>query len=382
MLLHPKPVRTYLTLVFFLCSAFALSHGRVASAAGLLDTINNNLASDTSGFFAGSFLIADALFGFVAFFVIITTLANYVGEHRTGSGLGVLLLRTILSIGFPFAFLKAAETFLPNWLAVALSFGQTITSQPLLSDPDSVFGEGANLAKTMLVAVGQVMLNNARNSGLNVGQAVVYLLMAVVAIFGAVVLLVTFSMLAVEMLVAFAQGYIAISIGAFQLGWSASKATNSFAASYWGLVMNSIIRIIVTMAVIAIGMKETGTWVTQITAAGALDPTKFGSSILTLLQIPMMGVVFLFLAIKVTALATSQLSGQPAFSATSAAAGRAGSVVGGAAGMMAGGIGGGIAGGAMGGLRGGITGAVGGAYSGSQNGGSVGRRQASNVRNS
>jgi len=326
---HPKKMRLIFCLLSFVFAYAKLSGGHQAKADGLLNTINNNIAKDTSTFFAGGIALADALFGMVSFFVICTTLLNYLAEHRTGSGIGRVLLSTVMRLGIPYFFLKVSELLLPQWLSIATTWSQDITGNAL-AQPDTVATEGFTLAKSMLIDVGQKILNGANSTGFNVGTALEDLLMASVSIFGAIILLVTFTLLATEILIAQVQGYITISVGSFQLGFSASPRTSSWASAYYGMVMRVIVRLIIITAIITIGMNETSTWIQQIKSLGALDPNQFGSSIFTLLQIPMMGVIFLTITVVVTNIADAALSGQPIMSAGTAvlrSAERAGSMM-------------------------------------------------------
>lgn len=244
-------------------------------------------------------------------------LANYLGEYRTFSGCGHTVLRLVLQIALPWSFLKIAETLLSQWSTVATNVGSYIIgAQDMNMTPDGIFKTGAGLAGEMLSHVAQTAF--AKVTFLNfTSGGVPYIIVGILAIIGALILLVTFTLLAVEMLVAFAQGYISLSSGAFNLGWSASKTTSPFAMAYWGLILGAITRIIVTMAVIGIGLTETRDWMTQLHNLEAINPDLLGSNILALLQVPMLGIALLYVATKVTDFASAQLSGRPVTSASS-----------------------------------------------------------------
>ena len=400
---NPLKTRGIVSAVFVLFATLSFAHGAGAAGncsatAGLLNTINNDLCNQGQNFFQNAIPVGDSIFGAVAFIAIVVTLGAYMFEHKSTAGALPYLLRTLFVVAIPWAILKFSETVLPAWFGTALSLGNTITGQNISPNPDSIFTTGAGLAYQMIASVANVLLHDATQQGINVGGALVDVLTALVAIIGALILLITFTLLAVEMLVAFCQGYISLSIGVFQLGWSASNATSSFATAYWGLVSSAITRIIVTMSIIGIALTEAKNWIVTIQNMQILDPAKGnGPNIISLLQIPLLGVALLFLVVKVTEFASAQLTGRPVYSAGAAGAVGAGRAVGGAAGMMGGAMGGGVAGGVAGAVRGaasggsiesamhgGLSGAMGGAAraggAGAKRGASAGGKAGASVR--
>jgi hypothetical protein len=287
---------------------------------------------------------------------VLVTQADYLAEYKTLSGAGRVILKVILMIWLPFTILQGAEVILPGWYNMALRLGQTLTGVPVAPNPDGVWTMGANLAKAMLTTAGQKIYVDAMAQGMNIAGIVMDLVLLLVAIFAAVVLFVTFTMLAVELLVALAQGYIGLSVGAYQLGWSAARATSGYAMAYWGLVQAVFTRIFVIMAIIAVGMKEGNTWIGEINNLGLFNNgSQFANNILTMLQIPLLGVAFYLLASKVTDLAVAQLTGRPAMSGADMAGQAAGGFAGG---MMTGSDAGRVTGlsGAAGALRGAMSG--------------------------
>lgn len=360
MLTRPKATRGL--VVAALIVAVAVGFHQPAQSDTLLNTLNDGLRNDTATFFTGSFFVANSIFGVVGTIIVLITLAEYLTEHKTVAGMGRVFLKIILMIMIPWAILQMAQLVLPGWYNTALNLGTTITGQNIAPNPDGVFATGADLARQMLTVVGQKLYNDAIHQGLNVVAAMTDLLLLLVAIVAAMILFVSFTLLAVEILVAFAQGYISIAVGAYQLGWSAAKATSGYAAAYWGLVMAAFSRIFITMAIIGVGLIEAHKWIAQIQAMGVVtDVNGFATNILTMLQIPLLGVAFLFLTTKVTDHAMAHLSGRPAY------AGGAG-VQGGIGGSVQGAISGGASGGPAGAIAGGATGGMRGAMSGSHAG--------------
>jgi hypothetical protein len=318
---EPTKMRLFLAALFILIMSFA-SHAAASAQAmsgnGLLNGLYNHIAGDTTPFFANSFNIADMIFGGVGTMAVMISLANYLGEYRTFSGCGHTVLRLVLQIALPWTFLKIAENVLSLWSTVATNVGSYIIgAQDMNLTPDGIFKTGAGLAGAMLKHVAQSAFGNALARGINLNAGMPYWITGILAVFCALILFVTFTLLAVEMLVAFAQGYISLSVGAFNLGWSASKATSPFAMAYWGLVQSAMTRIIITMSIIGIGLTEARDWITQLNNLEVMNPDLLGSNILALLQIPMLGVALLYIATQVTNFASAQLSGRPVMSANS-----------------------------------------------------------------
>jgi len=338
-----------------------------ANGDTLLNTLNDGLRNDTGQFFPGSFLVMNSIFGAIATLVVMITLAEYLTVYRSVAGIGRVFLRIILMILVPWGVLQVAQQALPTWYNLALSLGNTITGLPIAPNPDGVFSMGATLARQMLTVVGQKLYADALSSGLNFAQAGVDLLLLAVAVLAALILFVSFSLLAVELLVAFAQGYIGMAVGAYQLGFSAAQATSGYATAYWGLVLSVFTRIFVTQAIIGIGLIEATKWVAQINKMGVVtDVNGFATSLITMLQIPLLGVAFFYLTTKVTDHAMAQLTGRPAYSG-------AGGVHNVAQGAMGGSVQGAIAGAMAGGPVGAVSGAMGGGMRGAMSGSSASR---------
>lgn len=359
---NPLRTRAVVSALFVVFAALSYAHGAQAAGncsatAGVLNTINNDLCTQGQNFFTGAIPIGDAIFAAVATISIGTAFVAYLFEFKSLSGALQKIVSVLFVIAIPWAILKFAETVLPGWFNVALALGNTITGENISPNPDAIFTTGAQLAGQMMTSVADILLHDATTHNLNIAMALVDVVAAVVAILGALILLITFTLLAVEMLVAFCQGYISLSIGVFQLGWSASGATANLATAYWGLVSSAITRIIVTMSIIGIALTEAHRWIAQIQRMQVLDPAKGNApNLLALLQIPLLGIALLFLVVKVTEFASAQLTGRPVYSAGAAGAVGAGRAVGGAAGAMGGAIGGGLSGGVAGAVRGAVSG--------------------------
>jgi hypothetical protein len=392
LLKNPRTLRMPLAAAFIVIAGL-FSRANAASAQtapgnGFLNGILNHLASDTMPFFANSFAVADTIFSAVGTMVVILSLASYLTHHRTLSGYGPKFLDLIFKIAIPWTFLRISEQTLTAWSTVSTNVGSYIIgASSMNATPDGIFKTGAALAREMIMNVAQNMFIEARDKGINVSAALVYVCVAFIAIFGGIVLFITFTMLAVEMLSAFAQGYISLSVGAFQLGWSASSATSNFASAYWGLVQSVITRIIVTMAIIGISLNESRDWIAQLHSLETVQPDLLAQNIYALLQIPCLGVGMLYLTTKVTDFAAAQLSGRPILSGSGAVMAAnptlgsiGGAAIGGAFGAASGAVSGAVngfvqsGGNSVASAGSAATGAVGGAFSGAANGAHTGRK--------
>ncbi len=126
----------------------------------------------------------------------------------------------------------------------------------------------------------------------------------------AIGILACFAILTGELLLAFAQAYITISIGAVQLGWSGAGGTKSFAEAYWAGVMASIFRIIVIVAMCALIVNAANGWVTKLdTLTNPKDTLASWFGLLTVI------VAVTFVTTKVADLAGNIFNGRPTLSA-------------------------------------------------------------------
>lgn len=138
------------------------------------------------------------------------------------------------------------------------------------------------------------------------------MILIVVGFLAAAFIVIMFTIIATELLFAFAQAYVTAAIGAVQLGWSAAEGTSSWASAYWSAIMASFIRLTVTYAVVAVGQKITANWESTLLSS---NPSNI---LMTLFLLVGSSLGYMLIVGKMTTFATNLLTGHPVASAQGA----------------------------------------------------------------
>ncbi len=290
----------------------AIHHGARASE---LNDLQATFAADSAAWLASSLLIADGVFAAVLACSFVVTIVSYLGRNHNIEGVGRELTLQFGFAAIPFLLLQAAHTFLPDLLTFSTGLGTRITGQTI-SGPGAVMALGVKIAGQIMNVAGApvrafdanppTVLNPTSGWG-DLGAGLIGFLPAIVV---AVLILVCFAILTGELLLAFAQAYITIAVGACQLGWSGAGGTKAFAEAYWAGVMATIFRLIVIIAMCALIVYAANGWSTKL--ATLTNPKDALSSWFALLGVVL---VVTFVTTKIADLAGNMFSGRPTLSA-------------------------------------------------------------------
>src|SRR6266478_9061901 len=209
-------------------------------------------------------------------------------------GLGVLssLLRQVLAIGFFYALLLNGGAWIP---AIIQGFSRAGARASGVADlsPTGVFDQGLALANQILNAV----------EGLGLLEGV---FPSLVAALTALVVVVSFAIIAAQLVVALVESFIVIGAGVLFVGFSGARWTKFLTERYLSYVASISVKLFVLYLIMGVGMGIAARWVSVLNRGG-FSPIPFfyvmGGSL-----------VFLFLTWHIPSVAAAMMVGSVHFS--------------------------------------------------------------------
>jgi type IV secretion system protein TrbL len=254
-------------------------------------TILNDIVRDyesISGAWTNTLLpIAQAVFWTLVAIELIWSAIWWVVDREDGLGVITALLRKVLAVGFFYALLING----PTWIrAVIDGFTQAGASASGLTDlsPSGVFDQGLALANKILNSV----------EGLGILEGI---FPSLVAVFTALVVVVSFAIIAAQLLVALVESFVVIGAGILFVGFSGSRWTKFFTERYLSYLASVGVKLLVLYLIMGVGMSIAARWV-PILERGGFSPIPFfyvmGGSL-----------VFLFLTWHIPSVASAMMVG-------------------------------------------------------------------------
>jgi type IV secretion system protein TrbL len=253
----------------------------------ILNDIVRDYESITAAWFASLFPIAQAVFWTLVLIELIWSAVWWVVDREDGLGVIAALLRKVLAVGFFYALLLNGGT----WIRAAIQgFSQAGSTASGLADlsPTGVFDQGLALANKILNAV----------EGLGILEAV---FPSIVAALSAFVVVVSFAIIAAQLLVALVESFIVIGAGILFVGFSGARWTKFFTERYLSYVASVGVKLFVLYLIMGVGTSIAARWVSVIDRGG-FSPIPFfyvmGGSL-----------VFLFLTWHIPSVASAMMVG-------------------------------------------------------------------------
>jgi hypothetical protein len=300
------------------------------TSAGLLNDINDTFQGTTAGWLNNALNVADALFGSIMFLFIVFVLAKAGAKTMTGEQhFGTVLWplgEMVLFLITPLVLLKiVARDVLPNLITDAAQISGMVTGSAAQLAPDDIFDIGLGKAGELLHATVAPLIAKLGTGAGGTGVLGIFSMPelatagyeAVVGVIVFLVMIVVFALIACEVLAVYLDVYIAIAIGAINLGWMASKGTSHMANPFLAAVWSAVLRLIVVFSFVALVANLLNGW--AITAQAA-DPAKFMKVAGELLAASL---VALYMTIRLGRMADKVSGGAAAFSGTEALIGTA-----------------------------------------------------------
>lgn len=281
----------------------------------ILDGIVSSYESASAGWMAPMLAYANRLFALLLAIDLAVTGTKYVLEKDDTKSLIAALANKILGVGFFYALLLFAPTWIPAIMNSFRDAGEAVGGISEIS-PSSVFAMGLKFVLLIFKSV----------SDLDMWDAVGVVLAAIPA---AVFIIIAFVVVAGQLLVTLIESYFVISAAAIFLGFGGSRWTQDFVQKYIGYSISVGVKLMFIYLLIGASTTLFDGWAKLLTSATA------GMQFIANAYVVMGGAaLFAFLAWMIPSLASSAMSGSPSLTG-GAAAGVIGGMVAGSVGAAA-----------------------------------------------
>jgi len=197
------------------------------------------------------------------------------------------LFKKILFISVGYAFLLHADTWIPDIIDSFTTIGQQISHVPLT--PGFVLAQGRSVAITMLKAMG-------------VTAWFTNLTGAIIALLSAIVVFLSYALIAMELAVTLVESYVVTGAGVFLLAFVPFRGTAALTERFLGYVIAVGIKLFIVYVLVGAGMQLAPSWAAFVNSGNIFD-----------LNIPLniaaAALVFFMLAHQIPALAGSLAMG-------------------------------------------------------------------------
>ncbi len=276
-----------LTLLYISPDAFAETQ--------ILDNIANNYAKSSINWFNPLFALAQKLFFSLAAIEIAWSGIIWALEKDEMSSYAIALVKKIMSIGFFYAILLNANSWMPTIIDSFIQAGQSASGVSNLS-PSAILDVGLETTWAML---GKLHFTGVAETIATGG----------VAILASIIIIFSFAIIASQLLIALIESYIVISAGVLFLGFGGSRWTLEFMQKYISYSFAVGVKLFMLYLLIGIGQAQVISWPSE------LEPL----NVSTVLSIMGSSLIYMFLVWQIPSMASSMLSGSPNMTAGSAA---------------------------------------------------------------
>lgn len=286
-----------MTIATLLTGIFLILTASPASAADILDTITNSYQTASSGWFSKLQGYATTLFWLLAAIELVWAAITWALEKDAMTTFMAAFIKKIMGIGFFYALLLYASTWIP---AIINSF------QTAGKNAGGFSGAGITPSSVIDLGIGTAALMLEKIKDLSLFDSPMTIVVAGLSALGIVL---AFTIIAAQLMIALIESYIIIGAGVLFLGFGGSRFTTDFAHKYVCYAFANGVKLFMLYLILAIGMAQAETW-------GTLLSTTELNNIFAVLGASL---VLAFLSFQIPGLAASMLSGAPSLTAGSAA---------------------------------------------------------------
>jgi type IV secretion system protein TrbL len=283
-------------LMLFACLFFSSSD---AQATDILDKIVRSYRDASSGWFNKLFVYAKRLFWLLAAIEFAWAATTWVLEKDNMNSLTAALIKKIMGISIFYALLLYAGEWMPAIVNSLKTAGQS-AANIRVSTPSQVIDLGINIANLIWEAI--------KKQGIMGSFAAAF-----ICGFSAIIIVVSFTVVAAQLMIALIESYIVISAGVLFLGFGGSRWTVDFAQKYISYAFSVGVKLFILYLILGLGMSQAATWQQLLTNVDAVKDT------VNILAVLGASVVLCFLCYQTPSMAASMLSGSPSLTAGSAA---------------------------------------------------------------
>lgn len=311
-----KPARSHALWLSVLAVGLYLVAGSAFAQAvpntAILDGIADSYEAAATGWMGPMLAYANRLFALLLTIELAVTGTKYVLEKDDTRTLIAALASKILGVGFFYALLQFAPTWIPALMNSFRDAGATVGGATVLS-PSAVFARGLSFVIIIFKSISDMDMWDAIGVVLAALPAAVFIIIAFVVVAG-------------QLLVTLIESYFVISAAAIFLGFGGSRWTQDFVQKYLGYAISVGVKLMFIYLLIGASNTLFTGW------ADMLSSSTSGLQFIINAWVVMGGAaLFAFLAWMIPSLASSAMSGAPSLTGGAAAG-----VIGG---MVAGGLG-------------------------------------------
>lgn len=235
---------------------FATAEPAFAASGDFLNNIQGQYQNATSAWLNASLSWARNIFvGLIGLELTWSAVEIFFGNRSIDAFLGSFALR-IISIGSAMTILTIAPTIVLPAIQDFTNIGANIASiggHPVASTPDDVFMTGFNVASAMSTSTAGLDFNS-------------FLAAIIPQSFGTLLMLLSYGLIACQLLLANIQIMIVVGGGAFLLGFLGSRWTLPFAEKYPAMVVASGIKLVVIVLIVGLGESLSAIWMKDFSA--------------------------------------------------------------------------------------------------------------------
>lgn len=308
--------RTHVLWLAALAAGLSLLAGsalaQVVPNTAILDGISDSYEAAATGWMGPMLAYANRLFGLLLAIELAVTGAKWVLEKDDTRSFIAAMVSKILGVGFFYALLQFAPTWIPALMNSFRDAGATVGGAGVLS-PSAVFAQGLNFVIIIFKSI----------SDLDMWEAIGVVLAALPA---AVFIIIAFVVVAGQLLVTLIESYFVISAAVIFLGFGGSRWTQDFVQKYLGYAIAVGVKLMTIYLLIGASSTLFNGW------AALLSSATSGLQFIINAWVVMGGAAFFaFLAWMIPSMASSMLSGSPSLTGGAAAGVIGGMVAGGVA---------------------------------------------------
>lgn len=254
----------------------------------ILNEIAQSYHQAVSGWHQYLFPIAQHIFGMLAVIEIAWSGIEWSIYKKDVESLWTEFLKKMLLIGFFYTLLVYAQTWIPAIIRSFMQIGAGASHVSALY-PSDVLDQGMSIAASVMQPLLKAGLLQA-GVGLIVGSVTAF------------IVIISFALIAAELIVSLVESYIVVGAGIILLGFSANRFTSAYASKYLNYAMSIGVKLFVLYLIIGIGSTLATHWGALLIQAGAKNMSPF-------FEVIGGSLVFLYIAKNIPNKAESLLSG-------------------------------------------------------------------------
>ncbi len=253
----------------------------------ILNDIVRDYESITGAWFGALFPIAQAVFWTLVLVELVWSAIWWAVDREDGLGVIAALLRKVVAVGFFYAILLNANSWIRAVIEGFRTAGAAASGLNSLN-PSGVFDQGLALATQIFNAPNELGLLES-------------IFPSLVAALCALIVVAAYAIIAAQLMVALVESFIVIGGGILLLGFSGSRWTKFFSERYLSYVASVGVKLFVLYLIMGVGMSIAARWV-PLLSAGGFSPTP-------LLYVTGGALVFVFLTWHIPSVAGAMMAG-------------------------------------------------------------------------